>query len=63
MRTNIQPKREVIKMWHTNIYNNTSIMYQKYLGTSIKVGCATHSMHAISGQEAEGVLTNNHSVV
>ena len=27
-------------MWYTNIYSNI-IVYQKYIGTSIKVDCAT----------------------
>ena len=30
-------------------------VYQKYLVTSIKVGCATRSLYASSGQKAEGV--------
>ena len=46
-------------MWHTNIYSNI-IEYQKYKGTSIKVGCATCSLYASSGPKAEGVPTNNH---
>ena len=29
------------------------------MGTSIKVGCATHSLYASSGPKAEGVPTNN----
>ena len=33
---------EVIKMWCTNIYSNI-IEYQKYIGTSIKEGCATRT--------------------
>ena len=45
-------------MWYTNIYINI-IVYQKYIGTSIKIGCATHSMYASSGLKAEGVPTNN----
>ena len=32
---------------------------QKYLVTSIKVGCATRSLYASSGPKAEGVATNN----
>ena len=44
-------------MWYKNIHSN--IIYQKYLGTSIKVGFATRSLCASSGQKAEGVLTNN----
>ena len=44
-------------MRYTNIYSN--IIYQKYLGTSIKVGCATRSLYASSGPKAEGVPTNN----
>ena len=35
------------------------ILYHKYLGTSIKVGCATRSLYASSGPTAEGVSTNN----
>ena len=34
-------------------------VYQKYLATSIKVGCATRSLYASSGPKAEGVPTNN----
>ena len=48
----------VIKMWCTNIYSKI-ILYQKYLGTSIKVDCATHSLYASSRPKAEGVPTNN----
>ena len=43
-------------MWYTNIYSNI-IAYQKYIGTSIKVVCATHSLYASSGPHAEGVLS------
>ena len=35
-------------------YSNI-IVYQKYIGTSIKVGCATRSLHASPGPKAEGV--------
>ena len=35
---------------HSNIK-----VYQKYLATSIKVGCATRSLYASSGPKAEGV--------
>ena len=45
-------------MWYTNIYSNV-ISYKKYLGTSITVGCATHSLYASSCPKAEGVPTNN----
>ena len=45
---------EVIKMWYTNIYSNI-IKCQKYIGTFIKVGCATHSLYTSSGSKAEGV--------
>ena len=47
-------------MWYTNIhvYRN-KIVYQKYIGTSIKVGIATCSLYASSGPKAEGVPTNN----
>ena len=34
-------------MWYKNIYRNK--IYQKYLGTSIKEGCATRSLYASSG--------------
>ena len=40
-------------MWYTNMYSNI-IVYQKYLGTSIKVGSVTRS-----GPKAEGLPTNN----
>ena len=45
-------------MWYINIYSNLKV-YQKYRGTSIKVGCATRSLYASSGPKAEGVPTNN----
>ena len=45
-------------MRYTNIYSNI-IVDQKYIGTSIEVGCATHSLYASSGQKAEKVPTNN----
>ena len=45
-------------MWYTNIYSNM-IVYQKYIGKSIKVGCATRSLYARSGPKAEGIPTNN----
>ena len=44
-------------MMYTNIYRNIKV-YQKYLVTSIKVGCATRSLYASSGPKAEGVPTN-----
>ena len=40
------------------MYSNIKV-YQKYLVTSIEVGCATRSLYASSGQKAEGVQTNN----
>ena len=40
------------------MYSNIEV-YQKYLVTSIKVGCATRSLYASSGPKAEGVPTNN----
>ena len=49
---------EVIQMWYTDIYCNI-IEYQKYIGRSIKVGCATRSLYASSGLKAVGVPTNN----
>ena len=45
-------------MWYTNMYSNIKV-YQKYLVTSIKLGCATRSLYASSGSKAEGVTTNN----
>ena len=45
-------------MWYTDIYSNVKV-YQKYIGTSIKVGCTTRSLYASSGPKAEGVPTNN----
>ena len=45
-------------MYYTNMYSNIKV-YQKYLVTSIKVGCATRSLYASSGPKAEGVPTNN----
>ena len=47
---NSQPKRR----GHKNV-----VQYQKYIGTSIKVGSATRSLYASSGPKAEGVPTNN----
>ena len=42
------------------MYKYSSIkVYQKYLVTSIKVGCATRSLYARPGPKAEGVLTYN----
>ena len=38
---------------------NSFHKYQKYLATSIKVGCATRILYASSGPKAEGVPTNN----
>ena len=43
-------------MWYTNIYSNI-IVYQKYIGTSIDVGCGTHSLYASSGPKPEAVPT------
>ena len=40
------------------MYSNIKV-YQIYLVTSIKVGCATRSLYASSGPKAEGVPTNN----
>ena len=40
------------------MYSNIKV-YQKYLVTSIKVGCATRSLYASSGPKAEWVPTNN----
>ena len=40
------------------MYSNIKV-YQKYIVTSIKVGCATRSQYASSGPEAEGLPTNN----
>ena len=41
-----------------SVYSNITV-YLKYIGTSIKVGCATRSLYASSGPKAEGVPTNN----
>ena len=49
---------EVVKMWYINMYSNI-ILYQKYLMTSIKVGCATHSLYASQGSKAKRVPNNN----
>ena len=40
------------------MYSNIKV-YQNYLVTSIKVGCATRSLYASPGPKAEGVPTNN----
>ena len=39
--------------------NSNIIVYQKYLVTSIKVGCATRSLYSSSCPNAEGVPTNS----
>ena len=44
-------------MCYTNIYSNI-IVYQKIMGTSLKVDCATRRLNASSGP-TEGVPTNN----
>ena len=41
-------------MLYTNMYSNIEV-YQKYLVTSIKVGCATRSLYASSGPNAENM--------
>ena len=41
------------------IYGSNIIVYQKYIGTSIKVDCATRSLYASSVPKAEGVPTSN----
>ena len=41
-------------MWYTNM-NSNIIVYQKYIGTSIKVGCATHSLYGSSGPKESRV--------
>ena len=43
------------------MYSNIKV-YQKYLVTSIKVGCATRSLYASSGPKAEGVPINDQRV-
>ena len=40
------------------LYSNT-IVYQKCIGTSIKVGCVVRSLNTSSGSKAEGTPTNN----
>ena len=45
-------------MWNTNIYSNI-IVYQKYLVTSIKEGCATPSLYHVS---METVTVANHGI-
>ena len=45
-------------MCYTNIHSNI-IVYLKYIGTPIKVVCATRSLYASLGPKAEGVPTNN----
>ena len=39
------------------VYSNI-IVYQKYIGTCIKVGCATRSLYESASPKAEGVLSN-----
>ena len=45
-------------MWYTNMYSNITV-YQKYLVTFIRVGCATRSLYTSSRPKADGVPTNN----
>ena len=47
-------------MWNTNMFSNIKV-YQKYLVTSIKVGCATCSLYMSSVPKSQGVPTNNQS--
>ena len=51
-------------MWYTNMYSNIKV-YQKYLVTFIKVGCATHSLYASSGPKAKfsNFLSTNVDVI
>ena len=35
------------------------IVYQKYIGTSIKIGCPTRSLYSSAGPKTEGVPTSN----
>ena len=47
-------------MWFTNIYTcSYIIVYQNYMGASIKVGCPIRMLYASSGPKAEVVPTNN----
>ena len=46
-------------MLYTNIYSNTCIIYQKNIGTYIKVGYATRNLYASSGPKAEELPNNN----
>ena len=48
-------------MWYTNKYRNI-IVYKKYIGTYIKVGCVIRSLYASSGPKAERVPTNNQGI-
>ena len=58
--TNSQPNRRGHNnVVHKNIYCSNIIVYQKYIGTSIKIGCAMRSLYASSGPKAEVVPTNN----
>ena len=43
-------------MWYANIYSYIMV-YRKYIGTSIKVGCTSRSLYASSGPKAEEVPT------
>ena len=45
--------------WLYERENRVIIVYKKYIGTSVKVCCATRSLYAITGPKAEGVPTNN----
>ena len=45
-------------MVYIDMYSNIKI-YQKYVVTFIKVGCATRSLYVSSGPTTEGVPNNN----
>ena len=45
-------------MSYTKMYSNIKV-YQIYLVTSIKVGCAMRSLYASLGPKAEGFPTNS----
>ena len=45
-------------MCYENIYSKIKL-WQKYLGTSIKVGCSTRNLYASSGPKVDGIPTNN----
>ena len=56
----VSPLKSIVSLQRPmqNIFSNI-IVYQKYIGTSFKIGCATRSLCASSGPKAKEVPTTN----